>query len=137
MTTRTEPHPRPDESVSGRLLDAHLHLLDRQVLDLHGVPVTTVDDLELSDLDGGGTIPPGTPPPVLTALLSGPVLATRMFGGRPPDARLHRIAWSAIFDIGSAIRLAVPGDTLDVTWQERWVRDRIIARIPGGRHDPE
>ena len=34
-------------AVAGQTLDAQLHLLDRQVLDSDGVPVTTVDDLEL------------------------------------------------------------------------------------------
>ena len=30
-----------------RVVDARLHLLSRQVLDVDGEPVTTVDDLEL------------------------------------------------------------------------------------------
>jgi hypothetical protein len=43
----------------------------------------------------------------------------------------------AVFEVGVVVRLAVDGETLTVTWAERWVRDRIIARIPGGSHDPE
>jgi hypothetical protein len=125
------------QDLSGRLLDGRLHLLDRQVIDVHGVPITTVDDLELSDVPLGQELPPGTPPPAITALLSGPVLATRIFGGRPPSSRLFRTPWDAVFDVGVTITLAVGGETLDVTWTERWVRDRIIARIPGGRHDPD
>ena len=125
------------QDLSGRLLDGRLHLLDRQVIDVHGVPITTVDDLELSDVPSGEELPPGTPPPVITALLSGPVLATRIFGGRPPSSRLCRTPWDAVFDVGVTITLAVGGETLDVTWTERWVRDQIIARIPGGRHDPD
>lgn len=123
--------------LSGRLLDAQLHLLDRQVIDVHGAPITAVDDIELSDVELDELLPLDTPAPVVTALLSGPVLGTRMFGGRPPTSRLHRTPWSAIFEIGVTIRLAVGGETLDVTWAERWVRDRIIGRIPGGRHDPQ
>jgi hypothetical protein len=122
--------------LSSRWLDGQLHLLDRQVIDVHGVPITTVDDVELSDVPFGEEIAPGTPPPEITALLSGPVLATRIFGGRPPSSRLHRTPWDAVFDVGVTITLAVGGETLDVTWTERWVRDRIIGRIPGGRHDP-
>ena len=83
------------------------------------------------------TSPPGAAAPELIALLSGPVLGTRIFGGRPPASRLQRIAWSAVFEVGVVIRLAVKGDTLDATWAERWVRDHIIVRIPGGRHDPD
>ena len=126
-----------EDKLSGRLLDARLHLLDRQVIDVHGVPITIAEDLELSDVPFGEEIPPGTPAPVITALLSGPVLATRVFGGRPPSSRLHRTPWDAVFDVGVIITLAVGGETLDVTWTERWVRDKVIGRIPGGRHDPD
>lgn len=132
MTDLTPP-PR----ASGRVLDAQLHLLDRTVLDRGGVPVTTVDALEISDIELGTPIERGTPPPVITALLSGPVLGTRIFGGRPPRSRLERIPWSDITDIGIVLKLGVRGDSLALTWIERWVRDKIIARIPGGRHDPQ
>ena len=125
-----------EAELSGRLLDAQLHLLDRQVIDVHGVPITTVDDLELSDVPYGEEIPPETPAPVITALLSGPVLATRIFGGRPPSSRLQRTPWEAVYEVGVTITLAIGGETLDVTWTESWVRDHIIGRIPGGRHDP-
>jgi hypothetical protein len=118
-----------------RWIDAHLHLLDRQVLDAHGVPIAVVDDLELSSVPVGLEIPVDTPPPVITALLSGPVLGTRIFGGRPPRSRMHRTPWEAVVDVGVVIKLAIGGATTDLTWTERWVRDRIIARIPGGRHN--
>lgn len=132
MTTLPPPPP-----AAGRVLDAQLHLLDRTVLDRNQVPVTTVDALEITDIELGTPLPPGTPAPVITALLSGPVLGTRIFGGRPPRSRLERIPWSDISDIGVVLTLGVDGDSLDLTWVERWVRDKIIARIPGGRHDPE
>ena len=124
------------EGLAGRLLDARLHLLDRQVIDKNGIPITTVDDLELDDVPYQQVIPAGTPAPKIRALLSGPVLGTRIFGGRPPASRLQRIEWSDIFDVGITITLTVGGESLDLTWTERWVRDRIISRIPGGRHDP-
>ncbi|MGO7983259.1 hypothetical protein ACC691_35990, partial [Rhizobium johnstonii] len=72
-----------------------------------------------------------------TNLLSGSALATRIFGGRPPASRLHRIPWSDVSDVDIVVSLGVDGETLDVTWVERWMRDHVIARIPGGRHDPE
>lgn len=121
---------------AGRVIDAHLHLLDRQVLDAGDVPVTTVDDLELSEVPFDTDLA-GLEAPVIENLLSGAVLGTRIFGGRPPSSRWHRIPWSALTELGTALKLDVAGETLEVSWPERWVRDHIIARIPGGRHDPE
>lgn len=126
----------PPPPLSGRLLDAQLHLLDRQVMDNDGVPVTTVDDLELSGPALDVELAPGTPAPVLTALLTGPVLGTRIFGGRPPSSRLVRIPWEDVAEVGVVLKLGVGGGNLDATWVERWIRGKIIARIPGGRHDP-
>jgi hypothetical protein len=97
--------------------------------------VCTVDDLELHGVDGSD-LPDGTQAAVVTALLSGAVLATRIFGGRPPPSRWHRILWSHVADVGTTVALGVRGDGLDVTWTERWVRDHVIGRLPGGRHDP-
>ena len=128
-------NPPPDEPLPGLVLDARLHLLDRQVLDVDGVPVCTVDDLEVHGVDGSD-LPDGTQTAVVTSLLSGAVLATRVFGGRPPSSRWHRIRWTHVADVGTTVALGVRGDTLDVTWTERWVRDRVIGRLPGGRHDP-
>jgi hypothetical protein len=129
MTPGTDARP-------GRWLDAQLHLLDRQVLDVDDVPVAVVDDLELSEVPFDQEISIDTPPPVITALLSGAAIATRIFGGRPPESRMQRTPWAAVVDIGVVIKLAVGRDTLDLAWTERWVRDRIIGRIPGGRHIP-
>ena len=125
------------DNQSPRYLDAHLHLLDRQVLDVHGVPIAVVDDLELSEIPAGQEMPPDTPAPVITALLSGPTLATRIFGGRPPESRMVHTPWVAIREIGVVIKLSVGRDTQDLFWTERWVRDHVIARIPGGRHTPK
>ena len=135
MTSAAAPLPEAPH-VAGRILDAQLHLMDRQVLDHDGVPVTTVDDLEVSGPAADVEIGPGTPAPVLTALLTGSVLGTRIFGGRPPSSRLIRIPWKDVADVGVVLRLGVKGEPLDASWVERWVRDQIIARIPGGRHDP-
>ncbi|MGY4643199.1 hypothetical protein [Cellulomonas sp. URHB0016] len=122
--------PRP----AGRVLDARLHLLDRQTLDVDGRPVATVDDLEIGTPESSSAT--GAETLHVVALLSGPVLATRIFGGRPPSARLHRVDWRNVTDVGTTVRLGVHGDDLDVLWVERWVRDHVIGRIPGGRHDP-
>ena len=88
--------PRP----RGRLLDARLHLLDRQLLDDRGVPVGIVDDLELS-ADAFGDIAAGVRSPRLVGLVSGHVMATRIFGGKPPPSQLQMIPWRLVAAIGS------------------------------------
>ncbi len=135
MTSAPAPLPKVPH-VAGRILDAQLHLMDRQVLDHDGVPVTTVDDLEVSGPALDVEIERGSAPPVITALLTGSVLGTRIFGGRPPSSRLIRIPWKDVAEVDVVVRLGVKGEPLDASWVERWIRDKIIARIPGGRHDP-
>ena len=129
----TTPLPRPPR-IPGRILDARLHLLDRQVLDAHGRPVTTVDDLELGDLQFGER---PRSAPTITALISGPILTTRLFGGRAPRGRMGRIGWDVIATIDVVLTLGIPGDGLEVTWFERWLGEHVIGRIPGGRHAPD
>lgn len=128
---------RPPPRSAGLVLDAQLHLLDRQILDVDGVPVTTVDDIELSGPVPDEPIPAGTEAPSITALLTGPVLGTRIFGGRPPSHRLIRVPWDAVAAVGTVVRLGVRDDSLDASWVERWLRTHVIGRIPGGRHDPD
>jgi sporulation protein YlmC with PRC-barrel domain len=130
--------PRRDpRAPRGRVLDAHLHLLDRQVLDSEGTPVTTVDDLELDGIELGVRIAPGSPPPKVTAILTGPQLLMRIFGGHAPAARRIVIPWTSVAAVGTTVRLGVDSDSLDASWVERWLSRHIIGRIPGGRHDPE
>jgi hypothetical protein len=120
-------------SRSRLVIDAHLHILDRQILDDEQKPVATVADLELTDVPFRQQLAANQPPPTITNLLCGPILATRIFGGRPPADRWYRIPWTAIAKIGVTVELAVERDSMDVSWVERWVRDRIISRIPGGK----
>jgi hypothetical protein len=121
--------PRP----RGRLLDARLHLLDRQMLDDRGVPVGIVDDLELS-ADAFGDIVTGARSPRVTALVSGHVVATRILGSKPPPSRLQTIPWRLVAAIGIAVRLRQTEMSFDALWVEHWLRDHVVARIPGGRH---
>ena len=129
------PELPPYESA-GQILDVDLHVLDRQVLDNADVPIGHVDDIEVDGIEPGRELDPDSPP-VVTNLVLNSGLLPRIFGGRPPEARLHRVPWSAVSSIGTAIELGVPGTSFDVTWPERWVRDHVIAHIPGGRHAPE
>lgn len=132
-TDAPEPPPRYD----GQVFDARLHLLDRQVLDRDGVPVTTVDDLELEGPLSLGEVEAGLRPPRLVALLDGSSLITRIFGGRPPSSRLERIPMTSVDRIEIVITLSTAADEEVATWTERWLRNRIIRHIPGGHHDPE
>ncbi|MFF0813761.1 hypothetical protein ACFYVR_01165 [Rhodococcus sp. NPDC003318] len=127
----------PAAPIRGRLVDARLHLLDRLVVDVDGSPVTVVDDMELTGLDAGADIDVDSPAPRLDTILSGNALPTRIFGGRPPRSRLDEIRWSHVDRIDVAVHLNVSGESLDHLWVERWVRDHLIGRIPGGRHAPE
>jgi len=120
--------PRP----SGRLIDARLHLLDRQLFDADDAPVGIVDDLDVDipmDVDIAGSVPA----PLVTGILTGQVLATRIFGGRPPRAKLQVIPWRLITKIGTVVQLSAHAQDFDSLWLEHWLRDHIIRRIPGGR----
>jgi hypothetical protein len=118
-------------------IDARLHLLDRQLLDEHGDPVGIVDDLELSDVEFGKTIERGSQAPQVTGLLSGKVVATRIFGGAPPRSRLQEIPWRLVESVGVAVKLKPTDMVFDVDWVERWLRDHIMRHIPGGRRAAE
>lgn len=117
------------------LIDARLHLLDRQIIDCDGKPVGVIDDIELDYPADDGSSADGQAPRT-AALLSGNTLPTRLFGGSPPLGRLTRISIDDIDSVEVAARLSRQHDELDRTWAERWVRDQIIRRIPGGSHDP-
>jgi hypothetical protein len=117
----------PDAPHRGQLLDARLHLLDRQLLNHDGDPVGIVDDLEL---DG---VTPGADSPRLTGVLSGHVLGTRIFGGQPPTSRLQTIPWRLVARVGTTIHLGPTEMSFDALWVEHWLRDHVIAHIPGGR----
>jgi hypothetical protein len=91
--------------MTGRVLHAQLHLLDRQLIGQgSGALLGKVDDVEL-DLDAEV--------PVLTALISG----------------RQRIPAVAIMAIESAVKI-VPGD-LNLTEGDDWVEHHIIDKIPG------
>jgi sporulation protein YlmC with PRC-barrel domain len=119
---------------------AGLHLLDRQMVDRHGLDCGKVDDLELEERDGVVRV---------QALVAGPgVLLQRVgrrrlgrwlqrFVARDPegDAEPAIIPFSRVAEIGSRIVLAVDADALATQRTERWVRDHVIGHIPGNGHD--
>jgi sporulation protein YlmC with PRC-barrel domain len=130
--------------MAGRTLEAALQLLDRQLVDADGRLAGKVDDLELTFPDGGG-------PPLVTAILAGPGALSRRVGGRlgawleavanrlreGDDRRPARVPFSAVTEIGSAIRLRVAKAELETDRLEAWTRDRIIGKLPGAGHAPD
>lgn len=123
-------------------MHASLDLLDRQILDRDGDPVGKVDDVELTDPEQG--------PPRLVALLLGPQAYGQRLGGRlgewiasagvrlaGTDAPI-RIPIEAVDDFGVSIRLKVSlPDVERAERLERWLRERLIERIPGARSASE
>ena len=106
-----------DDRLAGEFLDAALHLLDRQVVDVDGLAVCKVDDLEVSFPHDGS-------PPAVTRLLAGaaalvPRLSSRSgqwlrsrwnsLGVQDADRDVPRaIALTDVAHLGSAVELAVP-----------------------------
>ena len=119
---------------AGRLLDARLHLLDRQLIDDAGEPVGVVDDLDLDGIAVGDDIAPGTPAPRVSGILTGQVLATRIFGGQPPRTRMQPLPWRLVAKLGTVAQLRPTEQPIDGLWLEHWLRDHLIGRIPEGRH---
>jgi sporulation protein YlmC with PRC-barrel domain len=127
----------------GRRLDAHLNLLDRQIVDVDGRMVAKVDDVEIQERPDGRF--------AVTALLVGPgVLGPRIGGvvGRCMTAVWSRLAhkdstgpgrieMAAVADIGSAITLSVRRENLGVAGFEAWMRAQVIEKIPGASHEPD
>ena len=128
--------------MSGRILEAGLHLLDRQLIDSDGRLAGKVDDLELEVPEGGG-------PPVVTAILAGPGALSRRIGGRPGawleavanrlrgDQRPARVPFGVVKRIESAVDLSVPKAELETDRLEAWARDHLIGHVPGAGHAPE
>jgi sporulation protein YlmC with PRC-barrel domain len=128
--------------MSGRVLEAGLHLLDRQLIDSDGRLAGKVDDLELEVPEGGG-------PPVVTAILAGPGALSRRIGGRAGawleavanrlrgDQRPARVPFGMVKRIESAVDLSVAKAELETNRLEAWTRDHLIGHLPGADDAPE
>jgi hypothetical protein len=130
--------------VAGRILEAGLHLLDRQLIDKDGRLAGKVDDLELEFPSGGG-------PPTVTAILAGPGALSRRIGGRfgawleavanrlrdGDDQHPARVSFAVVKGIDSAIDLSVPKRELETDRLEAWTRDHLIGHLPGAGDAPE
>ncbi len=130
---RLSDAPRED----GTVLDARLHLLDRQLIDAQDDPVGIVDDLELDGIEPDHDIPPGTTPARVSAIITGRVVLTRTLGGKPPPAQLQALPWGLVTKVGTTVQLSSRDVSIDTQWLEKWLRDNVISRIPGGCHATE
>jgi hypothetical protein len=130
--------------MAGRILEAGLHLLDRQLIDKDGRLAGKVDDLEFTFPDGGG-------PPLVTAILAGPGALSRRVGGRfggwleavanrlreGDQGRPARVSFAVIKRISSGIDLSVAKAELETNRLEAWTRDHLIGKLPGAGDAPE
>lgn len=118
-----------------------LRLLDTQIVDAQGRMAGVADDLELAVRTRGNVAPHAT------AILTGPGALAHRIGGRlglwieSVHRRLHienepapaTIPFDVVRSIDNHVQLAVPRSELGITGLEEWARDRVIAKIPGGR----
>jgi sporulation protein YlmC with PRC-barrel domain len=129
---------------AGRRLWAVLELLGRQIVDSDGRLAGKVDDLELEIPDEADGLP------VVTAILSGPGALAGQIGGAAgrwlasveqrllsPDAIPSRIAFDRVRRIDHEVEVAESATALDSNRGDRWVRDVILAKIPGASHASE
>jgi sporulation protein YlmC with PRC-barrel domain len=116
-------------------------LLDRQIVDRDGAPYGNVDDVELAfDEDGV---------PYVAALLVGQRPLGRRIGGwlgrwiehsaqrlaPTPDTPPIRIGYDLVAKVDSAVHLSVRVELLPEPPLETWLRDNLISKIPGAKHE--
>jgi hypothetical protein len=120
------------------VIDAHLHLLDRQIVDRDGVLVGKVDDLELTPVPDGY--------PVVSAILCGPMALGPRIGGRigvwviaiarrlrpHSDNAPVRIGFGAVAELSSVIKLTITAEEAGTHRLEDWCREKVVTRLPGG-----
>jgi hypothetical protein len=131
-------------AAAGRVLFAGLSLLDRQLLDRHGLACGKVDDLELEYSPDSGAL-------YVAAVLAGPgVLAYRLRRRRwgrwwqrvnqlmsPTAGDPARISMAVVANIGNHLDLGVDRDHLGTMSVDNWVREHVTSRIPGSGHEEE
>jgi len=111
-------------------------LLDKPLVDREGEPIGRIDGIVMAYEDdaaprithfelGAQTLARRLPSPFRRALAS---LARRLSSR---DGQPYRIEVSRIIQLGREIKIDIDGSRSPARETERWVRDHIIARIPG------
>ncbi len=111
-------------------------VLDKQLVDRRGHPCGKVDGIILEVGDG---------PPRVVALETGCLTLAARLGprwarwARRLVARLgdriagrSRIPWRRIRDVGPNVHVDLTAERADLMRAERWLRDHVVRRIPGG-----
>ena len=120
-----------------RAMYAGRHVLDHEIVGMHGELVGKVDDIEISDGPSDS--------PVVTALLTGQIAYSRRFKGpfgrwlRTSAQRLRgqadtgpqRFDVTLIGSIGHTVNLNVPAAETRTPDLEAWLSEHFIGRIPG------
>ena len=133
-----ENQHQDDGPPDGRVLDAGLELLDRQILDPDGRMAGNVDDLTLSWQDGAAA-------PFASEILAGPGALSRRLGGRLGrwTGAIHQrlqdrhlegpasMGFGIVSHLDEAVHVTVGYEDLPTYAVESWVRERIVDRIPG------
>ena len=126
-----------EEPATGRRLSAGLDLLDRQLVDPGGMMAGKVDDLGIELRADGAS-------PIVTEILAGPGALARRIGGKLGEqiaavhAQLHggsrdpaAISFAVVARIDDHVTLIVSREDVATFAFEAWVRDHLIAKIPG------
>jgi sporulation protein YlmC with PRC-barrel domain len=111
-------------------------ILDQQVIDRKGELMGKVDGIVLE-------LRKGMPPRVARLVIGGGTAARRIHPGfaawllrwrrrwGPPDDQPLEVPWSKVLKIGIDVKVDLEAeDTPALAW-ERWVRNRLIGRLPG------
>lgn len=112
-------------------------LLDKQVRDTRNRCCGKVDGIVLQIGDGA---------PRVVAIELGSLILARRLGRRAARvaawwvrllgdraAGSSRVAWAHIVRIGLHVELDLDAEHEPLLRAERWLRDRVVARLPGGR----
>jgi sporulation protein YlmC with PRC-barrel domain len=107
-------------------------VLDQQVIDAHDRHMGKVDGVVLELREGAparvAAIVVGGTTLIWRIHLGLAALAERKLGGH---GHVARIPWKRVVKIGVDVKVDVDAQRSPALWWERWVRDRIISRIPG------
>lgn len=119
-------------------MDLVRDFLDKRLVDREGVPIGRIDGIVI-ELRGN------RPPRVVAAEIGSVTLARRIhpalgrwvaklsarFGKLTPNP--YRIEWAKLHRQENDFRIAVDAEKFPPWAWERWLRDRVVCRIPGAR----